>query len=135
MKTFSAPANPEASAREIARGCFTANLAIPGMGSLVGGRKVGYAQLLVCFTGFGLSLVTGVRCVYWVLAHWDELHDPNLIDPFAALREVFSQMRWPLLGIVLFIFAWLWALLTSYSLLRAASATPPTLKNQPADKK
>jgi len=135
MKIFSAPANPEASAQEIARGCFTANLAIPGMGSLVGRRKVGYAQLTLCFTGFGLTLVTGIRCIYWVLAHWDELHDPNLTDPLAALREVFSQMRWPLLGIVLFISAWFWALLTSYGLLRAAaSATPPTFKTPTAGK-
>jgi len=129
MKISSAPVNPETSVKEIARGCLTANLAIPGMGSLVGGRKVGYAQLSVCFTGFGLTLVSGVHCIYWTLAHWEELHDPNLIDPFAALREVFLHMRWPLLGIALFIAAWLWALMTSYSLLRiATSAAPPTLK-------
>ncbi len=134
MKIFSAPASPEVSAKEIARGCFTANLAIPGLGSLVGGRKVGYAQLLVCFTGFGITLVTGVRCIYWVLAHWDKLHDPNLIDPLAALREVFSQMRWPLLGIVLFISAWLWALLTSLSLLRAAASATPPLQKPPIKK-
>jgi hypothetical protein len=119
MKTFLARANSESSARETARGCFTTNLVIPGLGSLVGGRKIGYVQLVVCFSGLAISLIFGVRFILWSLAHWDEFHDPNA-DPIAALRDLWFQARWSLLGIVLFAIAWLWALLTSCLLLSEA---------------
>jgi hypothetical protein len=73
MKIFSTPANIEASAGEIARGCFTTNLAIPGLGSIVGGRKIGYLQMTICFAGQAISLIFGVRFIYWSLAHWSEI--------------------------------------------------------------
>ena len=120
MKTFSAHANPESSALEIARGCFTTNLAIPGLGSVVGGRKIGYLQMIVCFIGQGISLVFGVRFIYWGLAHWSEIYNPNAEDPLAPLREMWPQLRLPLLGMFLFAVAWFWALLTSYRLLDEA---------------
>jgi hypothetical protein len=120
MKIFSARANHESSARETARGCFTTNLVIPGLGSLVGGRKIGYLQLVLCYLGEGITLVFGVRLIYWTLAHWSNIYHPNAEDPLAALRELWPQLRLPLLGIVLFVIAWLWALLTSYLLLDEA---------------
>lgn len=130
MKTSSAAAsNP--TIREVAQGCFTANLMVPGMGSLVAGRKIGYAQLVICLTGLALSLIFGIRFIFWSLAHWSELHDPNAGDPIAALHALLRQACWPLLGILLFAVAWLWALLTSYFLLAAAKQTTPAEKKFP----
>jgi hypothetical protein len=119
MKIFSAHANPESSAREIARGCFTTNLVIPGLGSLVGGRKIGYAQLILCYAGQAVSLIFGIRFIYWSLAHWSEFYGPNA-DPVAAFPHLWLLARWPLLGILLFASAWLWALMTSCLLLDEA---------------
>jgi hypothetical protein len=120
MKISSARANHESSAQETARGCFTTNLVIPGLGSLVGGRKIGYLQLVLCYLGEGITLIFGVRLIYWTLAHWSTIYHPNTEDPLAALHEMWPQMRLPLLGILLFAIAWLWALLTSYQLLGEA---------------
>ena len=120
MKIFSAHANSESSARETARGCFTTNLMIPGLGSVIGGRKIGYLQMVICFAGQAITLVFGLRFIFWVLAHWSEIYHPDAEDPLAGLHELWPHLSWPLLGIFLFAVAWLWALLTSYLLLGEA---------------
>ena len=120
MKISSAPANREVPAREVARGCFTTNLAIPGLGSVIGGRKIGYLQMAVCFSGQAITLIFGIRFIFWSLAHWTEVHHPNEDDPLAPLRLIWHELRLPLLGIALYAIAFFWALLTSYLLLNAA---------------
>lgn len=120
MKIFSAHANSESSSREIARGYFTTNLVVPGLGSLAGGRKIGYLQLVLCYAGQGVTLVFGIRLILWSLAHWSEIYGPNAADPLAGLREIWPHFRLPLLGIILFGVAWFWALVTSYHLLNDA---------------
>jgi hypothetical protein len=94
------------------------NLAVPGLGSLVGGKKIGLLQLALCLAGFVLTLGFGLRFVFWSLAHWSEYHGANAdVDPFKPLRDLWQQARWPLLGMALFGISWFWALLTSRSLL------------------
>ena len=94
---------------------------MPGLGSLAGGRKVGLPQLALCLLGFAITIGFGVRFIFWALAHWSEFYGSTLpADPLAPLRDLWQQARWPLLGIVLFTFSWLWALLTSRSLLATA---------------
>ena len=61
MKTFSDQKNHEVSSRQSAQGCFATNLAMPGLGSLVGGRKVGLLQLALCLSGLAVSLGFGVK--------------------------------------------------------------------------
>ncbi|MGA2854265.1 MAG: hypothetical protein ABSE90_09080, partial [Verrucomicrobiota bacterium] len=119
--TSLAHASHETSARESALGCFAANLAVPGLGSLAVGRKIGYVQLTLCLGGLMVSLIFGVRFIYWMLAHWSEFHnsDPNA-DPFAALRDLWRQARWTLLGFFLFAVAWFWALFTSLVVIEKA---------------
>jgi H+/gluconate symporter-like permease len=135
MKTSSASKNPERTTRQIAQGCLTANLAVPGLGSVVAGRKVGYAQMAVYFTGFLLTVIFGLRFVYWALANWSafqtELHDPEA-SPLATLSDLWQRTHWALLGIALFAIAWPWALLTSRTLMAEAQKnhTPPVLTDE-----
>jgi len=96
---------------------------IPGLGSVIGGRRVGYLQMLVCFSGQVISLIFGVRFIFWTLANWKKVYNPNADDPLAAFRDMWPHMRWPLLGILLFGVAWLWALFTSYRLLDEAKTS------------
>ena len=119
MKAFSAPENHDAAGQQKAWGCFTTNLVFPGLGSLVGGRKSGYAQLVFCFAGMALTLVCGVRFVFWSVAHWSEFHNPDA-DPVTVLHDLWVHARWPLLGMVMFAIAWLWSLLTSRLLVNEA---------------
>jgi hypothetical protein len=118
MKTFSARADLETSARQTAWGCFTTNLVMPGAGSLAGGRKIGAVQLVLCLAGLAVTMLCGVHFIFWTFAHWSELHNPSPdADPLAALSGLWREVRWPLLGFALFALAWFWALFTSLALL------------------
>jgi len=110
--------------RQTAWGCLTANLAIPGVGSLMGGRIAGYPQAALGFGGLAMSLVFGLRFVYWSLVHWQELHGGEA-DPLEILSSLWFAGRWPLLGMATFGAGWLWALATSLNLLRGAQSDSP----------
>jgi len=117
--------------RQTAWGCFTANLAVPGSGSLLAGRFSGYPQLALAVGGLLLSLIFGVRLAIWALANWSRLHQPET-DPLTNLAEFWMAVRWPLLGIAVFAAGWLWALGSSMLILSAArrdesKAVPPRL--------
>lgn len=132
MKTFSGQKNHEDASRQNARGYLASNLVMPGLGSIASGRKVvGLSQLALSLASFAMTLGCGVRFIYWSLAHWSEYHGPNAGaggDPLKPLLDLWEQARWPLLGIAMFAISWLWALVTSRSLLAAATPkSPPRL--------
>ena len=111
--------------RQTAWGCFTTNVTLPGAGSLVAGRVSGYAQLVLAIGGLILSGVFGLRFIVWYGANWRHLHDPQL-DGITALLEMWQALRWPLLSMAIFLVGWLWALLTSLSILHEAKKHEPT---------
>jgi len=118
MKIYSGPESHDQPEHQTAQGWMATNLALPGLGSLIAGRKVGFIQLALCLVGFGLTLVCGLQMVSWSLAHWSEYHNPNAdMDPFQPLRDLWVHARWPLLGIAMFSCAWVWSFVTSRSLL------------------
>ena len=105
--------------REKARMCFGINLGFPGSGSLMAGRLVGYPQILMTLSGILLSMLFGLRFIGWFMANWSRLQNPNG-DPMENLHELWLQVRWALLGIVLFAVAWLWGLVSGLMILAAA---------------
>lgn len=123
MKTSSGQNGPSDPVLQKAQGYLATNLVMPGMGSLAAGRKIGVLQLALCLGSFALTLGFGLRFIFWMLAHWAEYHGANAdIDPFKALRDLWQQARWPLLGMALFGVSWFWALSTSRSLLTEAKS-------------
>lgn len=90
-------------------------LATPGLGSLMAGRFVaGVGQLLLALAGFGLLLAWFIRML---IAYY------GLIATTASNAEPHVPPSWFWkAGVVLFGAAWLWALVTSISLLREARA-------------
>ena len=107
--------------RQTAWGCLTTNLALPGFGSLLAGRKVGYVQIPFTVVGFALLLIFGVRTIVWYLSNWSRLMNPDE-DPWDNLGEIWLHMRWPLLGMAIAAFAMLWALITSLSIVAESRA-------------
>ena len=95
------------------------NVACPGLGTLVAGRRDGYVQLAIYLVAFALTSVFGVRFFLWYFTNHDRILALQE-NPPAYLRELWMQVRWALLGIALFAFSWIWALITSLFLLRAA---------------
>jgi hypothetical protein len=104
---------------------------MPGFGSLMAGRISGYPQVVLTFIGLALTLLCGGRFLLWCLSNWARLHAPDA-EPLAALGEMWHAMRWAVAGIGIFFVALLWALVTSFQIVRAArqsesSAVPPKL--------
>lgn len=118
--------------RQTAWGCLTTNIAMPGFGSLMAGRVSGYAQAALAIGGMMLTMVFGVRFIWWYVANWSRFHEPEA-DPTAALGEMLRFLKWPLVGFGLCIVGWLWALATSLRIVSLArkpeSATVPPRLN------
>ncbi len=132
MKISLARGSREALSPQTARGCAATNLALPGFGSLLAGRAIGYAQALLTMVAFALTLIFGVKFILWGLSNWSKIQDPQG-DPLEMMVAVWHGARWALLGIALFVVSWLWALATNVTILRAApknedAGKPPKLK-------
>ncbi len=118
--------------RQSAWGCFTTNLALPGFGSLMAGRRSGYPQAALGLTGLGLTMLFAARFFAWYFVNRTRITGDQE-DPLETLLELWRAVRWPLLGIAVFLAGWLWALVTSWRILRAAGPdgeprVPPQLK-------
>lgn len=120
MKTSSAAKPAWRLTRAAAMNCAIINqLATPGLGSLLGRRFVeGTGQLVLALAGFGLI-------VGWFLQIFSALYQQMQELPAAPVRFPWLGKA----GLILFGAAWLWSLVTSISLLRAARRleTPPPL--------
>ena len=115
---------------QTAWGCLTSNLALPGSGSLLAGRPSGYGQLLLALVGLAVSLIFGVRFVIWHFSNGTRLHGPD-VDSIEALREIWVQLRWAVLGFGIFILSMLWALVTSLAILASARKVDTPTKPPP----
>ena len=97
------------------------------------GRVSGYAQLALAIGGMVLTVLFGLRFIFWYVANWTPLHSPEL-DPMNALGEMWLVMRWAVVGIGLFFVGWLWALATGFQIVlsarKAESATAPPRLNR-----
>lgn len=126
MKTCSVTDDTRPPDRHAAWACTLANLlALPGLGSLSVGRRVGWPQAALALLGFGLTVGGLLR----TLLDW--VSNPDLvIEPTPAL---FAGLA----GLTLSAAAWFWALATSIQVHRQArrhehtatpaAATPPVL--------
>ncbi len=109
--------------------CLLSNLAMPGVGSLTGGRGIGCGQLIFGAGGFALTMIFGLHFIFWWLANRDRLAASS--DPAANLAEAWLAVRLAVLGMAVFATGLLWALFTSLSLIRQArrAASPPPLRS------
>ena len=116
--------------RTTAWGCFTANLAVPGCGSLVAGRVTGYFQLLLAVAGMILTMVFGLKFVIWYFANGPR-SQPSQEEIGADFQEMWSHLRWALLGMLVFLAGLLWAVASSVGILleskKVQPAPPPVL--------
>ena len=89
-------------------------LATPGLGSLIAGRKlVGAGQLLLACAGFGLLMAWGINML---ITYYSFMFASGPAENPDLRHELWKS------GGMLFGAAWLWALLTSISLIREARA-------------
>jgi hypothetical protein len=110
--------------RQTAWGCLTANLALPGSGSLVAGRVSGYVQLVLALGGTIMSTVFGLPFIVWSVANWARFYGAEA-DALTAFKEKWGLVRWALLGIGIFGVGWLWAIGTGLQILHSAKNVEP----------
>jgi hypothetical protein len=117
MKISSAHAGPTVIDKPTAWACALTNaVTLPGLGTIAGGRKIGYVQAACALLGFALSLGG-------LLAHLRLWYDTGEI-PEGFTRGLLVAVA----GMLLFGFAWLWALASSIRLHRQATEPPPAPK-------
>src|SRR5712692_7572268 len=98
--------------------CVAMNqLAFPGLGTVMAGRKIGYFQAAIMLAGFFLAM--GFMLLYLIavvrfLSHseWNE----------AEYRALYRSSAWAgISGVALCLAAWCWAWFSSISILRSSS--------------
>ena len=109
-------------------GCMTANLALPGAGSLAAGKAVGYAQLALSTVGFVISGVSCAIAIRWFLLSGSAAAGG---DPTIFLIELWRHLRWPMAGVGIFLIALLWAVVTGYQIMsdHPKNPVPPRIDN------
>jgi hypothetical protein len=108
--------------RQTAQACMAANLGMPGAGSLMAGRRIGYGQMAVALLGLGVTLAFSLMFAVWYVQHLDQLRAPEA-DPWLILASLWRRLWGALAGLGLFLASWLWALVTSFEILRASRRT------------
>jgi hypothetical protein len=111
--------------------------AIPGLGSLAAGRRVGYAQLILATIGILPTLAFSLRLLVALY------HLQKSIGGFGSIDEllVYLETRirqlpqdWGLYfwigapGVAAFAIAWFWALISSIAIVSGAQRTSPRPK-------
>ena len=107
-----------------------ANLGLPGLGSIMAGRRlVGALQLLIALTGFGFTLVFAE----WFLQTWQANHELPSVTiqrtgelPPGLLRHVLIGLA----GMIVFGVAWVWSVFTGFQI-RSESTPPPVIPSVP----
>jgi hypothetical protein len=108
---------------------LTTNLALPGFGTLIAGRVVGYAQAVICLIGLLVTTLFGIHFLIWALSNWSDITGASS-DPAQTLIDIYLNVRWAVLGMLLFGFSWIWALISSVDIVmdsrrRAKQKSPP----------
>ena len=119
-KIFSA-APPKPLNRSKAWACVAINqLAFPGMGTIMAGRRSGYLQAAIMLAGFFLTMHFLLGCIMSIVqliihSQGGEVRYGEIIRPYAGAGIV---------GLALCVTAWCWALISSIAIVRDATRPP-----------
>lgn len=100
---------PQLPDRAQARAWLLTNLLVlPGLGSVMAGRQCGWLQMAMALSGFGLT-------AWWIITFSLEWLREQALPGNGGPHLVAG-----LLGVLLFLIAWTWALTTGWCVLRRA---------------
>jgi hypothetical protein len=120
------------SNRQTAWACLTANVALPGSGSLAAGRVVGYVQVALSLVALALTMLFGSRLLMWAFQNRMRFWGPQ-DDPMDNLLQMWLAGRWALASLGFFALVWLWGLATGMSIVhragKAQAVNPPPRLN------
>lgn len=113
--------HPPRNRSEAWRCAMINQLACPGLGTIIGGQKIGYVQAGLMLVGF--FLFTGYLC-------WFIFHQLHLLFDMDASGQQFSQTRFDhwwigAVGLGLCLLSWIWALGSSIQLVKNSPENAP----------
>ena len=115
MKTSSAPPGQPPARKPSVWLCVIINqLAFPGLGTIMAGRRAGYLQAASMLAGFFLTMGFLVWFIVCAL-RWAGHHEWSEADFRATYRPYKWALYW---GLGLCAVSWIWSLFSSVSLLR-----------------
>ena len=110
---------PRPLSRAEAWGCVTANLAVPGSGSLAAGRAVGYFQMALYLVGFIVTLVCAVGFFHWYFANAAEIKQQQQDDPRGAVLVFWRAASGAMAGFAIVVFTLAWSAITSFQIFQS----------------
>ena len=116
MTTSSVPVSPKPPRRApVWLWVIVNQFAFPGLGTIMMGRRVGYAQASIMVVGF--VMVTGFF-LWFIVCSARYAGNPTWTE--ADFTACYRPYKWTLTwGLVLCAIAWVWALISSFQILRA----------------
>jgi uncharacterized membrane protein (DUF485 family) len=101
-------------------------LAFPGAGTVMAGRKIGYLQSIIMVSGFLLTMY--FFC--WYIGSLVQAPFQNDWNETVFYSEV-ARRKWiAIIGGIICAAAWLWALVSSLSIVKEARGHPPILQSR-----
>lgn len=101
---------------------FTNAVTLPGLGTVAGRHRIGYAQAVLALVGFGATMIGAVG----MIRDWLQAGELPL--------EITRSLAVATIGIAIYACAWLWAMASSVSLHREARrASAPAIQDTRTD--
>jgi hypothetical protein len=106
--------------RKRALACLAMNaLALPGLGTVMAGRAIGYVQATLMLVGFCMFM----GYMLWYFLAFSRFVFSHTSEEFGAHYRPWLWVLW--LGLGLCIVAWVWSLVSSFLVLRQSTADAP----------
>ena len=126
MLTLSAKAPSKPLSRNKAWTCIAINqLAFPGLGTVMAGRRSGYLEGAIKLAGFFLTMC--FMCGYFSSLFSFMVHSQGSNVDFIELCRPYAWAG--ISGLGLCFIAWCWSLISSIGILREVSGNPPDPAN------
>lgn len=116
MKIFSA--DQERIDKKTAYALLAANLVFPGIGSILGGKKSGYFQLILTLISLGVTVHYGIRIVKWGINHKEQIPDWLYNLPPEISSQLWNMLLPLIYALLIFIVALIWSLITNILLFK-----------------
>jgi hypothetical protein len=106
--------------KKTAYGLLGANLVFPGLGSILGGRKSGYIQLLLSLTSLAATLHYGIKLAKWIFERREQIPDWLYNLPPDVQSQLWNMLLPIIYALSIFSFALIWSLITNISIFKQA---------------
>ncbi len=116
MKRFLA--KPDKIDKKTAGALLALNLVFPGLGSIYGGKKSGYFQIVLSLAGLGGTLYYVGKMIMCIAPYSDQIF--QLIIPLEVSEKLLELLK-PLIGsFIIFFISLVWSLITNLIIYKEA---------------